>query len=403
MAWPALEVADIFRDHGATGRHANCGHVRHDQLKVMSAIETCRTAALGGHVARCEDCAHTTIAYNSCRNRHCPKCQGAAARQWMAAREAELLPIAYFHVVFTLPSAIGDIAYQNKAVIYDLLFKASSETMLTIAADPEHLGARIGITSVLHSCGSAMTHHPHVHTIVPGGGLSMDGSRWISCKPDFFLPVLVLSKLFRRLMLEKLLAAHLAGRLQFFGSLAYLADAKAFAAFLAPLRRKRWFVYAKRPFAGPKAVLAYLARYTHRVAISNRRLIAVDEESVTFKVKDYRIEGPGRSTTMTLAVDEFIRRFLLHVLPTGFHRIRHYGLFASGKRAETIARARELLGLAPPVAEGAIEIDPAAAQVLPHPCPCCGGRMIVIETFEAGCHPRYRPTAPLVAIRIDTS
>ena len=403
MTRPLLEVAGIFRDHGAAWRSVNAGHVSLDQMKVMSAIERCRTAALGGHVARCENCARTVIAYNSCRNRHCPKCQAAAAREWLAAREAELLPVPYFHVVFTLPSAIGDLAYQNKAVVYDLLFKASSEAMLTIAADPKHLGARIGITSVLHSWGSAMTHHPHVHMIVPGGGLAMDGSRWISCKPNFFLPVLVLSKLFRRLMLEKLLAAHQAGRLQFFGSLAYLADAKAFATFLAPLRKKRWFVYAKRPFAGPKAVLAYLSRYTHRVAISNRRLIAVDEHSVTFKVKDYRIEGPGRYTTMTLAVDEFIRRFLLHVLPTGFHRIRHYGLFASGNRAETIAKARQLLGQAPPVVEEAVETDPAAAQVLANPCPCCGGRMIVIETFEAGCQPRHRPTAPLVAIRIDTS
>jgi hypothetical protein len=317
----------------------------------------------------------------------------------MAAREAELLPIPYFHVVFTLPSAIGDIAYHNKAVIYDLLFKASSETMLTIAADPKHLGARIGITSVLHTWGSAMTHHPHVHMIVPGGGLSMDDSRWISRKPNFLLPVRVLSKLFRRLMLEKLLAAHATGRLQFLGSHAHLADAKAFAAFLAPLRKKRWFVYAKRPFAGPKAVLAYLSRYTHRVAISNHRLIAIDQRSVTFKVKDYRIEGPGRYTTMTLDVGEFIRRFLIHVLPKGFHRIRHYGLFASANRAETIARARELLGPAAPVTEEAVEIDPAAAQVLAQPCPCCGGRMFVIETFEAGCQPRYRPTA----MRIDTS
>jgi hypothetical protein len=399
MARPALEVADVFRDHGAAWRHANRGHVSLLQLKVMSAIENCRTAALGGHVARCEDCAHTTIAYNSCRNRHCPKCQGAAARQWMAAREAELLPIAYFHVVFTLPSAIGDIAYQNKAVIYDLLFKASSETMLKIAADPKHLGARIGITSVLHSWGSAMTHHPHLHMIVPGGGLSRDGGRWISCKPNFLLPVRVLSKLFRRLMLEKLLAAHGAGRLQFLGSHAHLADAKTFAAFLAPLRKKRWFVYAKQPFAGPRAVLAYLSRYTHRVAISNHRLIAVDQQSVTFKVKDYRIEGPGRYTTMTLDVGEFIRRFLIHVLPKGFHRIRHYGLFASANRAETIARVREFLGLATPAAEEAVEIDPAAAQALAQPCPCCGGRMFVIETFDAGCQPRYRPTA----MRIDTS
>jgi hypothetical protein len=412
MTRPALEVADIFRGHGAAWRDANRGHVSLDQLKVMSAIESCRTAALGGHVARCEDCAHTAIAYNSCRNRHCPKCQGAAAREWMAAREAELLPVPYFHVVFTLPSAIGDIAYQNKAVIYDLLFKASAETMLTIAADPKHLGARIGITSVLHTWGSAMTHHPHVHMVVPGGGITDDGSRWISCKPNFLLPVRVLSKLFRRLMLMKLTEAHAAGQLQFFGVHAHLADAKAFAAFLAPLRKTRWFVYSKRPFAGPKAVLAYLSRYTHRVAISNRRLIAFDGRRVTFKVKDYRIEGPGRYTTMTLDVDEFIRRFLIHVLPKGFHRIRHYGLFAGSNRAETIETVREFLNLDPPVAE-----EPAAdastktqqtsdtdpAQPLARPCPCCGGRMFVIETFEPGRQPRHRPATPPVAIRIDTS
>ena len=255
------------------------------------------------------------IAYNSCRNRHCPKCQDAVARAWMAAREAELLPVPYFHVVFTLPAAIGDIAYHNKAVIYDLLFTASAETMLTIAADPRHLGARIGITSVLHTWGSAMTHHPHIHMIVPGGGLARDHRRWIACKPNFCLPVCVLSKLFRRLMLTKLAATHAAGKLQFFGAHAHLADAKAFAAFLASLRKTRWFVYAKRPFAGPKTVLAYLSRYTHRVAISNRRLIALDERSVTFKVNDYRIEGPGRYTTMTLEIGEFIRRFLTHVLP----------------------------------------------------------------------------------------
>jgi hypothetical protein len=410
MARPLLEIADIFRGHGSAWRYANRGHVSLGQLKVMSAIESCRTAALGGHVARCENdaCGHTTIAYNSCRNRHCPKCQGAAAREWMAAREAELLPIPYFHVVFTLPSAIGDIAYQNKAVIYDLLFKASSEAMLTIAADRKHLGARIGITSVLHTWGSAMTHHPHVHMIVPGGGLAPDGSRWISCKPNFLLPVRVLSKLFRRLMLEKLAAAHQAGQLRFFGTYAHLADAKAFAAFLAPLRKKRWFVYAKRPFAGPKAVLAYLSRYTHRVAISNRRLIALNERHVTFKVKDYRIEGPGRYTTMTLDVGEFIRRFLIHVLPKGFHRIRHYGLFASSNRAETIARARELLGLVTSAADASTKAQQTAktdppAQALACPCPCCGGRMFIIETFGAGCQPRHRPAAPRVAIRIDTS
>src|SRR5271166_4675131 len=347
MGGRALEVADIFRDHGPAWREANRGHASLGQLKVMSAIERCRTAALGGHVMRCENdaCAYTAIAYNSCRNRHCPKCQGTAARQWMAARAAELLPVPYFHVVFTLPSPIGDIAYQNKAVIYDLLFRASAETMVTIAADPRHLGATIGITAVLHSWGSAMTHHPHVHMIVPGGGISSDGRRWIACRPGFFLPVLVLSKLFRRLMLEKLVAAHAAGRLQFFGNHAHLAQPAAFAAVLAPLRKTRWFVYSKRPFAGPKAVLAYLSRYTHRVAISNSRLIALDNGRVTFKVKDYRTEGPDRYKTMTLDAAEFIRRFLIHVLPRGFHRIRHYGLFANGSRAESLARARELLAV----------------------------------------------------------
>jgi hypothetical protein len=371
------------------------------QLKVMSAIERCRTAALGGHVMRCENdaCAYTAIAYNSCRNRHCPKCQGAAAREWMAARAAELLPVPYFHIVFTLPAAIGDIAYQNKATIYDLLFAASAETMLTIAADKKHLGARIGITSVLHTWGSAMTHHPHVHMIVPGGGISLDGSRWIARRPDFFLPERVLSKLFRRLTIEKLVAAHAAGRLTFHSAHAALADTKAFAAYLAPLERTRWFVYAKRPFAGPKAVLAYLSRYTHRVAISNRRLIAADAKAVTFKVKDYRIDGPGRYKTMTLDVHEFIRRFLIHVLPKGFHRIRHYGLLASGVKADNLALARKLLDVAAPATEPQAASDPAT----PNPCPCCGSAMRIIEVFEAGELPRHRPTAMPAAIRIDTS
>src|SRR6266404_1157570 len=399
MARPALEVADIFRDHGAAWRHANRGHVSLLQLKVMSAIESCRTAALGGHVARCEDCAHTTIAYNSCRNRHCPKCQGAAARQWMAAREAELLPIPYFHVVFTLPSAIGDIAHQNKAVVYDLLFKASSETMLTIAADPKHLGARVGITSVLHSWGSAMTHHPHVHMIVPGGGISLDGERWVACRSGFFLPVRVLSRLFRRLLLERLRAAHLAGHLKFFGNHAALVDPQAFAAYLAPLRRAEWVVYAKRPFGGPQAVLAYLSRYTHRVAIANSRLIACDRTGITFRWKDYRADGGDRQKVMTLSTGEFIRRFLIHVLPQGFHRIRHYGLFASGTRADNIARALDLLAVAKP------EGQPTAAVVDPGKptCPCCGGRMIIIEVFARGATPRQRPTGPTIVSRIDTS
>jgi Putative transposase/Transposase zinc-binding domain len=294
VARPVLEVADIFRAHGPAWRDANAGHASLAQLKAMSAIETCRTAALGGHVARCEDCAHTDIARNSCRNRHCPKCQGAAARAWLAEREAELLPVPYYHLVFTLPAAIADIAYQNKAAIYDILFKASAETLLTIAADPNHLGECIGVMSVLHTWGSALTHHPHIHMIAPGGGVSLDGQRWVSCRPGFFLSVRVLSRLFRRLFLKQLMAAHRAGRLQFFGAHAALAAQDAFSAFLTPLRTTEWVVYAKRPFGGPEAVLAYLARYTHRVAISNSRLIALDETSVTFKWKDYRIDGNNR-------------------------------------------------------------------------------------------------------------
>jgi Putative transposase/Transposase zinc-binding domain len=402
---PALEVADIFRAHGPAWRRANAGHVSLGQLKVMSAIEHCRTAALGGHVARCEDCAYTTIAYNSCRNRHCPKCQGAAAKQWLAARQAELLPVPYFHVVFTLPAAIADIAYQNKAVIYDLLFKAAAETVLTIAADPKHLGARVGITAVLHTWGSALTHHPHLHMIVPGGGIATDGKRWVSCRPGFFLPVRVLSRLFRRLFLDKLTAAHATGRPNFFSDHAALADAQAFAAYLAPLRKIEWVIYAKRPFGGPEAVLAYLSRYTHRVAIANSRLIAFDRNGVTFKWKDYRIEGRDRYKLMTLATHEFIRRFLIHVLPRGFHRIRHYGLFASSKRVDNITRARELLNTAAPQSEARDAADTEAdeSQTLSHPCPHCGGRMIVIETFTRGATPRHRPTGPMSAIRIDTS
>jgi len=396
---PALEVADIFRGHGPAWRRANAGHVSLGQIKVMSAIERCRTAALGGHVARCEKCDHTHIAYNSCRNRHCPKCQGAAAKQWLAEREAELLPVPYFHVVFTLPAPIGDIAYQNKAVIYDILFKATAETLVTIAADPKHLGARIGLTAVLHTWGSALTHHPHVHCIVPGGGLSPDGERWISCRPGFFLPVRVLSRLFRRLFLEKLAAAHEAGRLHFFGDHSPLADRGAFAAYLAPLRKIEWVVYSKPPFGGPQAVLAYLSRYTHRVAIANSRLLSLDDARVTFKWKDYRAKRRQRHKVMTLASDEFIRRFLIHVLPGGFHRIRHYGLLANGGRAENIARARELLAVSPTQSEPA-DANADDPLMLSQPCPCCGGRMIIIETFERGSTPRTHPSSP---IRIDTS
>jgi hypothetical protein len=402
MARPPLEVADVFRAHGAAWREANAGHVSLAQLKVMSAIETCRTSALGGHVERCEDCAHERVAYNSCRNRHCPKCQAAAARQWLEDREAELLPVPYYHVVFTLPATIGAIAFHNKAIVYDLLFRTAAETLTTIAADPKHLGARIGLTAVLHTWGSALTHHPHVHVIVPGGGLSPDGARWIACKPGFFLPVRVLSRLFRRLFLEGLAALHAADRLAFLGDLAPLAEKRAFDAKLASLRCSDWFVYAKRPFAGPQAVLAYLARYTHRVAISNSRLIRLDENGVTFKWKDYRIEGRDRLKTMTLDAAEFIRRFLLHVLPSGFHRIRHYGLFAGTVRARNIERARQALAASERAPQRSrAQADSEAEDVLPaRRCPCCGGRMIIVETFE-GARPA-RPPSPS-PIRIDTS
>ncbi len=393
----SIEVADIFRAAGPAYRAAHAGHLSLAQLKVMSAIEHCRTAALGGHVEACEDCGQWRIAYNSCRNRHCPKCQGAAARTWLAEREADLLPVGYFHVVFTLPAEIADIAFQNKALVYDLLFKAASETMLTIAADPKHLGARIGITAVLHTWGSAMTHHPHVHMIVPGGGIAPDGSRWISSRPAFLLPVRVLGKLFRRLFLTRLVALHEAERLGFFGTLAHLAERRAFLRHLAPVRTKRWVVYAKAPFAGPEAVLAYLSRYTHRVAISNSRLIAFNQDGVTFRYKDYRRDGVDRQQVMTLAADEFIRRFLIHVLPRGFHRIRHYGLHAGSARKASLALARELLDVtAPPDVDTPGEPDDYRPS-----CPCCGGRMIITETFERWRQPRGPPGATATSRETD--
>ncbi len=383
----SLEVADIFRAAGPAYRTAHAGHLGLHQLKIMSAVEQCRTAAMGGHVEACEDCGHWRVAYNSCRNRHCPKCQGAAARVWLAMREADLLPVGYFHVVFTLPAEVATIALQNKAVVYDLLFRAASETMQVIAADPTHLGARIGITAVLHTWGSALTHHPHIHMIVPGGGISPDGERWIHSRPAFLLPVRVLGALFRRLFLTRLLAMHEAGQLAFFGNLAPLAERCAFLRHLSPARKKRWIVYAKPPFAGPKAVLAYLSRYTHRVAISNSRLIRFDDDGVTFRYKDYRRDGSDQQQVMTLSADEFIRRFLLHNLPKGFHRIRHYGLLASGARKDHLARARQLLAVAIPALDDA-PIDPAA--VARPPCPCCGGQMLIIEILER----RYQPRAP---------
>jgi hypothetical protein len=391
----ALEVADIFRTHGPAWRRAERGRLSLGQLKVMSAIEQCRSAALGGHVLRCEGCRQVEIAYNSCRNRHCPKCQGGAARRWLQARQADLLPVDYYHVVFTLPAPIADIAYQNKAVVYGLLFDVAAEVLLRIAGDAKHLGAAIGATLVLHTWGSALTHHPHVHGIVPGGGLAPDGKSWVACKPGFFLSVRVLSRLFRRRLLEELQAVHRRGRLQFFGEHAALADASAFNQWLTPLRQCEWVVYAKRPFAGPEAVLAYLSRYTHRVAIANSRLVAMDEHGVTFRWKDYRAKGRTRHKTMTLGADEFMRRFLLHVLPAGFHRIRHYGLLANGSRKANLARARELLHAVPAATSQAQD----SAAEIEHAKPCfvclrCGAAMLVLQTFVRGETIRAPPRQP---------
>jgi hypothetical protein len=394
----ALEVAEIFRTHGPAWRQAQRTHLSLGQLKVMSAIEQCRSAALGGHVLRCQACEHTQIAYNSCRNRHCPKCQGSAARRWLEARQTDLLPVDYYHVVFTLPAPISAIAYYNKALIYGLLFETAAEVLRTIAADPKHLGAQIGVTLVLHTWGSALTHHPHVHGIVPGGGLSPDGERWMACKPGFFLPVRVLSRLFRRRFLEELAKAHRAGQLQFFGEYAALTEATVFADWLAPLRKCEWVVYAKRPFAGPAAVLAYLSRYTHRVAISNRRLIALDGCTVTFRWKDYRAKGRTRHKTMTLGTDEFMRRFLLHVLPGGFHRIRHYGLIANAERKDNLAKARALLHVVPDANTQPQGADAPVGIVQPtFVCSHCGATMIIIETFARGQAIRAPPQARFAA------
>ncbi len=386
MSRGTLEVADVFRRYGADWRAANAGHVNLTQRRVMTAIEICRTAALGGHVESCTECAHTRIAYNSCRNRHCPKCQWRAAEKWLKAREAELLPVPYIHVVFTVPSEVGAIAYQNKAVVYGLLMKAAADTLMTIAADQKHLGAQIGVTTVLHTWGQNLDHHPHVHCIVAGGGISADGNRWVACRPGFFLPVRVLSRLFRRRFLDGLIAVHDEDKINDFGAIARLQDRQAFCAHLTPLRKREWVVYAKEPFAGPGQVLAYLARYTHRVAISNRRLISIDSGEVRFRWKDYRHHCKRKA--MTLSAGEFIRRFLMHVLPDGFHRIRHYGLLANGHRATMLERCRALLGhrnAALADTGDPVEADTPAPKE-PPPCPCCGGRMVIIESFEAGRH-----------------
>jgi Putative transposase/Transposase zinc-binding domain len=389
-----LEVADVFRRHGPGFRAARGEHLDRAQRRVMGAIEACRTAALGGHLRRCADCGHTAIAYNSCRNRHCPKCQGAARAAWVAARRSELLPVPYFHVVFTLPASVDAIAFQNKATVYAILFRAAAATLRIIAADPRHLGAEIGGVAVLHSWGQAMQHHPHVHCIVPGGGLSPDRTRWIACKPGFFLSVKVLGRLFRRLFLERLATAFADGGLRFSGDLAVLADPDAFAKQCATLRRLDWVVYAKRPFGGPEQVLAYLGRYTHRVAIANSRLVAMTDETVSFRWKDYR--HAGRQKIMTLDVGEFMRRFLLHVLPSSFHRIRHFGFLANGHRAARLALCRQLL--AQPVAGRQGERDaesddhrgapPCQHKPEPDVCPCCGSLALILSTLpRAPPHP----------------
>jgi Putative transposase/Transposase zinc-binding domain len=385
-----LEVADIFRAHGPTWRQKERGHLSLDQLKVMSVVERCRSAELGGHVLRCSGCGQPQIAYNSCRNRHCPKCQGSAAQRWLQQRCADLLPLDYYHVVFTLPAPLSALAYTSKELMYGLLFDVAADTLRTIAADPKHPGARIGVTLVLHTWGSALTHHPHVHGIVPGGGLALDEDRWVSCKPGFFLPVRVLSRLFRRRYLDALPAAHGRGQLQCLGQFAALNDAVAFAQWLSPLRQIEWVVDAKRPFAGPAAVLAYLSRYTHRVAISNSRLLSLDERGVGFRWKDYRAQGRTRHKIMTLSVAEFMRRFLLHVLPAGFHRLRHYGLLVNPKRKKNIELARVLLS-APPLPADPATTSAYCAHRPTFQCPHCRAPMLIIQVLERPQHIRAPP------------
>jgi Putative transposase/Transposase zinc-binding domain len=369
---PAFELADVFHRHGDSYERSNAGHLGRVERRVIAAITTCRTAALGGHVERCDDCGLTRVAYNSCRNRHCGKCQGAAREEWLTARQAELLPVPYFHVVFTLPPAAAEIAFQNKQTVYGLLMRATAQALMTLAA--ERLGARIGLIAVLHTWGQTLTHHPHVHCLVPGGGVATDGERWIACKPNFLLSVHALSRMFRRLFLDGLAAAFRRGELGFFGELGPLADPAAFAERMRALRQSAFVVYAKPPFGGPERVLAYLARYTHRTAIANSRLVAVDDDHVAFAYKDYR--RGGRSGVMRLAPHEFIRRFLLHVLPDGFHRIRRYGFLAKGDRGGTLAHVRNLLhkpdGEAPPQSSEP-EAEPSHEPFAV--CPDCGGLM----------------------------
>ena len=387
MDRPPLEVAEVFRRYGPAYRERQGAALSPAERRVLRAIEVCRTAALGGHVEQCDQCGHRRIWYNSCRNRHCPQCQSLARAQWIEDRQAELLHCEYFHVVFTLPEVLAAIAYQNKKVVYGLLFRAAAETLRTIAADPQHLGAQIGFFAVLHTWGQTLVHHPHLHCVVTGGGLSPDGSRWIPCRPGFFLPVEVLSRLFRRLFLDYLEKAFDSGKLRFFSSLEGLRERRGFLAYLAPSRKTRWVVYAKRPFAGPQQVLDYVGRYTHRVAISNQRLLAIEEGQVCFRWKDYR-DG-NQQKVLTLGADEFIRRFLLHVLPQGFQRIRYYGLLGNRYREQNLAHCRQLLGMptVPPAGEPPPDYRDRYEQLTGHSlkeCPACHqGRMRMVETLPA--------------------
>ena len=380
----ALEVADVFRRHGPAYRAAHAGHLSLGQHRVMRAVEACRSAVLGGHVEQCDGCGQVRVAYNSCRDRHCPKCQGLARAQWLADRQAELLPVAYFHLVFTVPAPIGEIAFQNKAIVYAILFRAAAETVRVIAADPKHLGAEVGMLAVLHTWGQTLQHHPHIHAIVPGGGLAPGGERWVACRPGFFLPVKVLSRLFRRLFLKQLQAAFEARQLSFFGALLPLSEPDAFRRHLARQRQIPWVVYSKRPFGGPEQVLGYLGRYTHRVAIANSRLVSLTSGQVSFRWKDYRHHD--KLKVMTLDAAEFIRRFLLHVLPRNVHRVRVYGYLANGQRAAKLALCRRLL--AAPIAEPApppSDYRERYRQLTGHSldlCPCCGGRMIMLGRFS---------------------
>jgi hypothetical protein len=381
------EVADVFRRYGEAYRQQRGASLSTAQRRAMTAIELCRTAALGGHVEQCDSCGHQRIAYNSCRSRNCPKCQSLARAQWLEDRQAELLDTQYFHVVFTVPDEIAVIAHQNKAQIYDILFRAAAETLRTIAADPAHLGAEIGFFGVLHTWGQNLLHHPHLHCVVPGGGLSSDGTRWIACRPGFFLPVRVLSRHFRRLFLAYLEKAFLAGKLAFFSSLQELHDRPAFLRHLAPVRTTEWVVFAKPPFSGPRQVLDYIGRYTHRIAISNNRLLAIDDDKVRFRWKDYR--DRNRQKVMTISAEEFIRRFLLHVLPEGFHRIRYYGFLGNRHRTRKLARCRELLAMpAPEPLDGPSERDhrdryEELTGASLKQCPACHqGHMVIIQTFD---------------------